>query len=299
LILLIFGGTGLIGSTLARHALQNHKVFITTNETPNLLQNVKSEKLNFEKDTSRIEMLIKSVNPDYVVNTVGHPSVEICETDKQVANFLHVDIVKDIVNYCKEGGCKLIQFSTDYVFDGNVQRNYTEDDTPNPINHYGKTRLLAEQIVNNASQNNVVLRTSVVYGWHEKSRFTNWIIQSLQQNKTVDTFSDQYNTPTLVDDLVNAILKVIETKASGLFHAAGKTCINRYEFAKAISESFHLDHKLIKPVTKKEKKQVAPRPVKPCLDSNKLECLIEFDFSTINQGLNFVFNQSKASKPNL
>ena len=103
--------------------------------------------------------------------------------------------------------------------------------------------------------------------------------KTLKENNLVDPFVDQYNTPTLVDDLAKCLLQIFEKNISGLFHATGKSCINRYELALILADIFHLDKKFIKPVTSKEKNQDAPRPTSTCLDSSKLEKLTDFNFS--------------------
>ena len=291
--LLIIGGSGLVGSTLLQHASPNYDIHFTYNTNKITFDNVSSTQINLFDNQKRIIDLIKEIQPDIVVNTAAHSSVDLCETDHKIADKLHVDITHDITQACKDSGSKLIYLSTDAVFQGELNKKYTELDQPNPINYYGKTKLQAEQITLNASPKNVILRTAVIYGWHKKSRFTNWIIQTLKENQIVDPFIDQYNTPTLVDDLVKSLLAIFEKNISGIFHATGKSCLNRYEFALVLANIFGFNTKLIKPVTSKEKKQVAPRPISTCLDSRKLEKLIDFNFNDIQSGVSFIFNKSK------
>ena len=221
--------------------------------------------------------------------------MDLCETDHIIADKLHIEATKKITNACVSTDSKLIFLSTDAVFEGQLNKKYSEDDVPNPINYYGKTKLEAEKIVLNASLSNVVLRTSVIYGWHRKSRFTNWILDYLNGGKKVDPFSDQFNTPTLIDDLVKAILKIINNNISGLYHATGKTCLNRYQFAILLAKKFSYDPTLIFPVTKLEKKQNAPRPISTCLDCTKLENTINFSFSDIFSGIDSMFKKSKTN----
>ncbi len=292
--MLIVGGSGLVGSTLAQYAMPNYDLHVTINKNKITLTKAHISKIDLLEDRLAIINLIKTSNPDIVINTVAHSSVDLCETNPELANLLHVDITKDIATICHDIGSKLIHFSTDAVFDGKLNRKYTEEDVPNPINHYGKTRLAAESIVKEASNLNVILRTSVIYGWHERSRFTNWIIQTLRDNKMVDPFVDQYNTPTLVDDLAKSILRIIEMSISGLYHAVGKTCLSRYEFALRLAEQFGFDKNLIKPVISYEKKQAAPRPPKTCLDANKLEKIIGYNFCDIDKGISFILEKSKS-----
>ena len=151
----------------------------------------------------------KNLKPQFVVHTIAHPSVDFCENNREISNKLHVETTRNIVDVCAEQNSKLIYLSTDAVFDGKQSCKYQETDEPNPVNYYGKTKLMAEHLVSN-SPKNVVLRTAVIYGWHKRSRFTNWIIESLREKKSVDPFIDQYNTPTLVDDLASAIIKIIK-----------------------------------------------------------------------------------------
>ena len=290
--MLIIGGSGLVGSTLARYAMDDCDLHVTVNKNIIAPNGTRLTKIDLLEDRLAITNLIKNITPDIVVNTAAHSSVDLCETNPGLADLLHVEITRDIVTACHDINSKLIHFSTDAVFDGKLNRKYTEEDIPNPINHYGKTRLAAESVVLEASNLNVILRTSVIYGWHERSRFTNWIIQSLRDKKMVDPFVDQYNTPTLVDDLVKSILKIIELNVSGLYHAVGKTCLSRYEFALGIADKFGLDRSLIKPVTSTEKKQDAPRPFKSCLDAQKLEKKIGYDFCDIDTGIDFILNKS-------
>ena len=291
--MLIIGGSGLVGSTLASYAVSDYNLHVTVNINEVKLDNVSVTKVDLLENRQTIIDLITNLNPDVVINTAAHASVDLCETDHDLANLLHVDVTRDIANVCKDAKSKLIHFSTDAVFDGKLDKKYREDDFPNTLNYYGYTRLSAEKVVLDKSVNNVVLRTAVIYGWHKKSRFTNWIIESLRDKKIVDPHVDQYNTPTLVNDLCKAILKVIELNVSGLYHATGKTCLSRYEFAQALADGFNLDKKLIKPVTSEEKKQIAPRPSRTCLDSSKLEKKLGFDFSDIKTGISFIFNKSK------
>lgn len=291
--LLIIGGSGLVGSTLLQYSLSHYNVHVTVNQNQINFNRNSVSKIDLLQDRVAITNLIEKLKPDVVINTAALPSVDLCETNPKLADMLHVDVTNDICMACKKTESKLIHFSTDAVFDGKLTRKYTEEDKPNPINHYGKTRLIAENIVLDISDDNVILRTAVIYGWHAHSRFTNWILEYLRNNKPVDPFVDQFNTPTLVDDLAKAILKIIDMDISGLFHATGKTCISRYDFAIMLADKFGYDKNLIKPVTSNEKKQDAPRPPKTCLDATKLENLIGYHFSDINSGISFIYNKSK------
>ena len=282
-----------MGSTLLQYASPNYSIHFTYNTNKITFDNINSTQINLLGNQKMIIDLIKEVQPDIVVNTAAHSSVDLCETDHSTADKLHVDITQDITQVCKDIDSKLVYISTDAVFQGELHKKYTELDQPNPINYYGKTKLQAEQITLNASSKNVVLRTAVIYGWHKKSRFTNWIIQTLKENHIVDPFIDQYNTPTLVDDLAKSLLSIFEKNISGMFHATGKSCLNRYEFALVLASTFGLDKKLIKSVTLKEKKQDAPRPTSTCLDSRKLEKLIDFNFNDVQSGVSYIFYKSK------
>jgi len=291
--LLIIGGSGLVGSTLAKYAEKDYDIFLTYNKNKLTNSSYKQFQVDLLENREKIIDLIQSIKPHYVVNTVAHSSVDLCEENHQIANELHVDVTKDIAEICNKINSKLIYFSTDAVFDGKSQNNYSENDSPDPVNYYGLSKLNAEKIILNYSEKNVVLRTAVIYGWHTKSRFTNWIINSLKENKHVDPHVDQFNSPTLVDDLVIAILKIIKLNISGLYHATGKTCINRYDFALLIADEFNLNKNNISPVTSIEKKQTAPRPKHTCLNSRFLENKIDFEFHDLISGIRFIFNQSQ------
>ena len=247
--LLIIGGSGFLGSTLTEYVLFDYEIHATFNKHPIQNINIKSTQVDLLNDRQKIIELIKSFKPDVVVHTVAHSSVDLCEKNNKIAFELHVDVTRDIANICSKLNSKLIYISSDFVFEGLLNKKYTEEDIPNPINYYGKTKLEAEKIILWANPKNIVLRTAVIYGWHKKSRFTNWILETLREKKVVDPFIDQYNTPTLVNDIAKTIHLVISLGISGLYHATGKTCINRYEFAVELANSFGYDKNLIKPVT--------------------------------------------------
>ena len=183
----------------------------------------------------------------------------------------------------------MVFISTDYVFDGKQNKKYTEDDKPNPINYYGQTKVLAEKIVLKDPKN-VVLRTSLVYGYGERVRFMKYVLDSLKKGNEVFAYNDIFNSATNLDELVESIKKVIEEDARGIFHTAGSTCVTRYDFAKIIARKFGFDESLVKSISIKESDIKAKRPVKPCLDNSKCSKILGYDFSDIESGVLRVFN---------
>ena len=289
--ILVIGGSSLVGETVAKYAYTHNDLHLTYNENAPELNKIPTTKIDLLNDKSTIINLINELKPDVVIHTVAYPNVDFCESNPQNANLLHVEITRDIASLCSKIGAKLIYFSTDAVFDGNKDGKYIENDIPNPMNHYGKTKLSAEKIILQQSDYNVILRSTIIYGWHKKSRFTNWVLKTLKNNQVVTAFTDQFNTPTLVDDLAKSILEIINKDISGLFHAVGKTCLSRYDFAILLAEKFGFEKNLVLPTLCSEKKQIAPRPRNGCLDNQNLEKLSGYNFCDIDTGISYIFKK--------
>ena len=275
-------------SAFIDNAPKDFEIFVTEHDVSFTQPNITSKKIDLLKDKNKISEYIRKIKPAAVIHTVAFSSVDFCETNHELANLLHFEITKDITKICNETNSKLVYFSTDAVFDGKKSQKYSESEVPNPLSFYGKTKLDAEKIILSENDRNVVLRTTVIYGRQKRSRFTQWVLENLKNSHTVTAFTDQYNTPTLVDDLSKAIVKILELDLSGLFHASGKTCLNRYEFALKLAEKFQLDKKLVLPILTSEKNQTAPRPKNGCLDATKLENLIGMKFCDIDSGISFI-----------
>jgi len=292
--LLIIGGAGLVGSTIIEYAAKDYEIFATENNIPIVNPKVSSLKLDLLTDRKRIIDYIEKIKPSVVIHTVAFPNVDFCETNHELTDLLHVKITKEISEICNTINSKLIYFSTDAVFDGKKSGKYSELDAPNPLSYYGKTKLEAEKIILNNS-NNLILRSTVIYGWHTRSRFTSWVLKNLKNKKIVNAFIDQFNTPTLVDDLARSVFKIIENDMSGIFHASGKSCLNRFEFAQKLALKFGLDQNLIKPTKSSEISQVAPRPKNGCLNSTRFEKESGIIFNGIDSGISYIFSLSNKS----
>ena len=286
--ILIIGGSGFVSTNLIKYLPENWEIFATYNSNIIKSEKIQSFKINFLETPEKIIPIIQNIKPDYIIDTVAFPSVDFCEENHSIADKLHIDATKIISKISNKINSKLLFLSTDAVFEGELNKKYFETNIPKPINYYGFTKLKAEKIVLASSKNNVVLRTAVIYGAGIQSRFTNWILSYLRDKKPVDPFVDQFNSPTLVDDLSQVMLKILKNDISGLFHATGPTCVNRYDFAVMLAKEFNLDSNLVKPVTSSQKKQNAPRPISTCLNSSKLEEEINFTFRDLKTGISFI-----------
>ena len=166
----------------------------------------------------------------------------------------------------------LIYISTDYVFNGE-KGNYAESDQPDPINHYGLTKLAAEELVK-AQGEYFIGRPSVIYGSTPaagKVNFALWLIETLRRGERVKIVTDQWNTPTLNTNLAEMTLEVAMSAVNWNFHLCGATRVSRFEFAQLIAEAFDLDKCLIDPVLSSQFKWPAKRPMDSSLDTSKAQ----------------------------
>lgn len=289
---LVLGGSGLVGSILVKKINRDYETVATFRNNEIKINNCKWIKLNLLNDKKVLSELIETQSPDIVINTIAHSNVDYCETDKEAARFLHVECIEEITKVCKDTKSKLIYTSTDWVFDDS-KKIFLETDIPNPLNYYGVTRLEAEKVVLDSSVN-VVIRPAVIYGWHPNSKFSNFVINNLKSGKEIFVYTDQFSTPTLVDDLVDCISRIIKLNVNGIYHTTGSSCTNRFEFAKIIAKKFDLNENLICPITTTQKPQKAKRPSISCLDNSKAQEQLGVHFSTIEEGVSKMLEQSKS-----
>lgn len=286
--ILVLGGSGIVGETFLEKANQ-HQLLATYDKNKINLSNVITFQIHLPDDSILLKKLIIDEHPDVVINSMAYSNADFCEENKEKTYDLHVKITKLITTICKEINTKLIFLSSDYVF-GNEKERYQENDLPNPINYYGKTKYEAEKIVLNDT-NNLVLRTSLIYGSSAKVRFLNFVIDKLEKEEEIYAYDDIFNSATFVDELIDAILKSIDFNVTGILHIAGSNCISRFEFANTIAKIFNFNHKLIKPISITTAKLKAQRPIKPCLDNSKASKILKIKFSTIQEGIKQIHKQ--------
>ena len=287
--ILIIGISGLLGNKIYNLAKKDYQVFGTYNTHKPSMENVYQLDVTKRADVFK---LIGNIKPDFVIDTHALHNVDYCELHPEEAWLVNVEGTKNVAEACKTFGCKYVFISTDYVFDGKKATPYTEKDKPNPLNYYAKTKLIAEEAIKILTSDYIIARTAVLFGVGGlgKEPFALWLIKKLKNGEEVKAVIDQYNNPTLVDNLAEMLLTLCEKDKVGLFHITGKTNLNRYEFSIKIAETFGLNKELIRPITTPELNQVAPRPRKVALDVSKVERATKLKALTIDEALS-IFKQ--------
>ena len=215
-----------------------------------------------------VNTFILDQNPDVVINCAAHTAVDICETDIENAYKINAIGPRNLAIVCDKIGAKLVQVSTDYVFDGNGTRPYREDDITCPNSVYGTSKLMGENFVREFCSKYFIVRTAWLYG--EGNNFVRTMLKLSETNSELNVVNDQIGSPTSTVDLAKAIIDLIHTEHYGIYHGTCEGQCSWYDFAKKIFEIKNIDIK-VNPVTSDEFKRPAPRPKYSVLDNFMLK----------------------------
>ncbi|MCJ7496615.1 MAG: dTDP-4-dehydrorhamnose reductase [candidate division Zixibacteria bacterium] len=287
---LITGSNGLLGQKLVKTFSSDHQ---TTGIDLQIKSFIPEENFTYQNlsifQTENLAGFIYTLNPEVVINTAAYTDVDGCEDNKELAWETNVEGVKNLADLCRIMNAKLVQLSTDYIFDGK-NGPYSEEDIPNPVGYYGLTKLESEKEIFERKIDFLIVRTNVLYGKGENLRpnFVLWLIQKLSNKEKVKIVTNQYNNPTLADNLASAIKEAIEKNISGILNIAGSEYLSRYDFALKVAKKFNFDKNLISPALTSELKQKAPRPFRGGLKIDKAKKLLKTELLDIEKGLEFM-----------
>lgn len=211
-----------------------------------------------------INETILSVKPDVVINCAAHTAVDLCETDIENAYKINAIGPRNLAIASEKVGAKFVQVSTDYVFNGNENQPYREDNETCPNSIYGKSKLMGEQFTKEFCSKYFIVRTAWLYG--EGNNFVRTMLKLAQNNKELNVVNDQFGSPTSTVDLAKAIIDLINTENYGTYHGTCEGQCSWYDFAKKIFEISNIDIK-VNPVSSEEFKRPAPRPKYSVLDN--------------------------------
>ncbi len=283
----ITGANGLLGQHLVEFFSQVHKVFASDlHPHPfSVFSHGSYELLDIlNKDT--LSFLVTSFKPNLIINAAAYTDVDGCETNQNKAREANVGGVENLIEICRKEKVKLVQISTDYVFDGK-NGPYSEDDPPHPISYYGKTKLESENKIEESDIDFIIVRTNVLYGVGEKvnPNFFTWVLNKLRKSEKINVVTDQFNNPTLVDDLSKAILELAAKKFCGTINLAGSEYLSRHDFARLIADKFELKKDNIRPIKTEDLKQKAPRPFKGGLKIDLAKKILKTELLGVSKGL--------------
>jgi len=213
-------------------------------------------------DGAAVERLVKAERPGLVVNCTVL-GVDECERDPEAAHAVNVEAPRSLAAACAGVGAGFLHFSTNYVFDGEGGRLYTEEDEPRPSNVYGRTKAEGERAALEANPKSVVVRTSWVFG-AGKSSFLSTAHRELRAGRRVRAIKDTWASVTYVEDLAARVEEILARRARGLLHVVNEGVCTYEEFAREAARLAGLDVReaepLIETVTEAEMRRPAPRP---------------------------------------
>lgn len=218
-------------------------------------------------DLSSVQRVLVTLKPTVVVNAAAYTDVDGCQAHAEQAMQVNGEGVAHLAMVSKEIGAKLVQVSTDYIFDGKKGSPYLEDDLCAPLSVYGESKLAGEM---NTwfNPDHLIVRTQWLYG-HAGKNFVETMLRLAGERDELTVVDDQVGSPTWTRDLALAIKALIEKGCSGTYHAANAGFVSWNGFAKEIFRLAGLDV-TVKPMTTAELDRPAPRPLYSTLDCTKL-----------------------------
>lgn len=289
--ILITGASGLLGVNLALVAAKRYDV-IGVVHTRRLqdpgFATVRADLL--ARDA--IANLLDAAKPDWVINCAALTDLDNCERQPEVAQRLNAEVPGRLATETAKRGQRFLQVSTDAVFDG-VRGDYREEDAPNPLSVYGRTKRLAELAVKAAHPQVLIVRPNM-FGWsvsgdHSLAEF---FCNALSAGNKVRGFTDRLFCPLLVTELAAIMLELMEKNIRGLFHVVSSDHLSKYEFGAALGKRFDLDTSLIEPATARN--EIAPRALNLTLKSGNLVKVLERRLPTIAAGIEGLYEQHRS-----
>lgn len=265
--LFLTGCNGQLGRAINRYYESNESVAIINTDV---------EQLDIT-DVDQVIAMIEEMKPDAIINCAAHTGVDACESD--VINAYRINAIgpRNLSIAASKVGAKMVHISTDYVFDGNTDKPYTEFDATNPQGVYGKTKLAGERFVEQFADKYFILRTAWLYG--DGKNFVKTMLRLAENNNQVSVVGDQFGTPTSTKELVKMIDMLLPTQNYGLFHATCEGSCSWAEFAKEIFRLADKDVE-VKAITTAEYPTPAARPAYSILDNRMLKMTSGFTFSS-------------------
>jgi dTDP-4-dehydrorhamnose reductase len=252
----ILGAGGQLGTELRRLLAADHAVHPLTRE---------------QCDVTRPETMrgiLERLCPEIVLNCAAYTRVDDCERDPAQAFALNATAVGHLAALAPQLGFLLVHFSTDYVFDGAADRPYREDDPPNPLSVYGRSKLSGERPALALGERSLVVRTQWLYG-PGPNNFVNTILSRARRGERLAVVDDQWGSPTSAADVAIAVRALVERRCWGLYHVANAGETTWHGFACKILELAGVDAS-VSPASTDRTRYPAPRPAYAVLDTAKL-----------------------------
>lgn len=241
-----------------------------------------------------VENFFIATKPQYCINCAAYTAVDKAEEEKDMAMLVNGEAAGHLAAVCKKYQTKLIHISTDYVFDGESEIPYKEDDATNPMNVYGASKLLGEQLCIKENADSIIIRTSWVYSSFGHN-FVKTMMRLMSERNEINVVSDQIGSPTYAADLAKAILEIITSGNwhPGIYHFSNEGKISWYEFAVAIKEMIGSNCK-VNPITTSAYPTPAKRPHFSLLDKEKIKTTFRIQIPNWKDSLQKCIKQLQA-----
>lgn len=260
--ILIIGGNGQLGNCFRKLAPEYEDRFefdFTDSQTLNII------------DRDQVSDYFYDFKPDYCINASAYTAVDLAETESEKAFAVNAEGVGNLAEACAENKTIFIHISTDYVFDGETNISYSEDDFTNPQGVYGASKEKGEDLAMELQAKTIILRTSWLYSEFNKN-FVKTMLHLFEVKEELGIVDDQFGQPTNANDLAQAVMNIVEkeTKTYGIFHFSNYPETTWFNFAQKIADFSGSKIKL-NPITTSEFPTAAKRPKRSTMSLDKIE----------------------------
>ncbi|MEI7846748.1 MAG: SDR family oxidoreductase [Chloroflexota bacterium] len=294
--ILVTGASGLLGLNLSLLETGRHTIIgLDRNKldgTP--FELIRANLLDYQA----IDRILETVKPDAVIHTAANANVDACEIDPQGAQRLNAELPGELAEACAKHSMRLVHISTDAVFDGTLDRAYTENDLPNPLGIYAQTKLAGEQSVLSANPQAIVARVNF-FGWSLSGTrsLSEFFFNKLSSGEQCNGFTDVHFCPLFVGDLADTLCLMLDKGLSGLYHVVGAEALSKYAFGQKIAQQFGFDPTLVIPRSVEDSGLIARRSHNLRMSIHKLSTDLGSEIPSVSTGITKFYTQAQQGYP--